>query len=333
MNYSGFFLTCPSTSTCYAEGDVGNQAEVEVTQDGGVSWHESALAAHVDPPFTCVDASTCAALASDGSGGAVFVETIDAGQSWISLPFPGQVSSALSCTTATSCVAIALNNDGLDSAMVTADGGHTWSQFELPSQFQPPSGFTAAGLECSSAGTCTALGNMASADYKAAGLYGTDGGSSWAPATVPSGFSTGYDFSCGDATNCMAVGTTPSSYSVVIVSTDGGQVWSEASSPPGPAKAEFLNWISCPTSSSCWVTGGGLPSTQGTSGNPVAAADAHAFVAETTDLGQSWQFAQLPAGVDAVGNLSCPDATTCYALGAQKQPSGVNSLVLLSDGG
>ncbi len=331
------FLTCPSANVCFSEGLVGSEVALEVTHDGGASWRKLTAPAE-GPPFTCVDASTCAALGNAAGGGPsgheAFVETVNSGRSWSSLPFPGGAGyGSLSCATARACVALGSNQHGLATAMVTSDGGHTWSQFELPSRLRPPAasrfiGFSPRGLHCSTSGTCTAVGVRrparlevrGPADQYNAGLYSTDGGSMWGSAALPAEFNPA-SLSCGSASHCMAVGRTgtdPRSMSVAVaVSADAGRVWSEVNSPPGPPEAESLNGISCSTGSQCWVTG----SIRG-----------RATLAQTTDEGRSWRFALLPRGIADIESISCPDATTCYALGAQRQASGRYVPVLLSDG-
>jgi photosystem II stability/assembly factor-like uncharacterized protein len=115
--------------------------------------------------------------------------------------------------------------------------------------------------------------------------------------------------------------------SEVILTTDGGQTWTQASAR-GLA-SDALPSMSCVTASTCWAAGsilqlpGGVVTIGGPQGNQQP-------VLESTDnQGQTWQAAELSAGygITAVGNVSCSTTTSCFAI-AQ---SG-SGLVFLSSG-
>jgi photosystem II stability/assembly factor-like uncharacterized protein len=335
----GFDLTCPTTTSCYATDFLAQQ--VEVTHDGGASSQQSALPAAITRTtsgLACTDADTCSLLGQDSSGYSAFLTTGDGGQTWMSVPGPSQLSSSsfvatLSCSATASCVIVGYGQDGgggpgSGSAMVTTDGGRTWSQSPLPSGFVP------IGLQCFSAGGCISTGfdSSSAVTPSAAGtaLYSTDGGSTWSSATVPTGTRAMTSLSCSDASHCFATsfGGADSTPSDVLITTDGGQSWS--STDTGGLPLSILTSVSCPTSSYCWASGVIVPS--GT-GNAISFADAQGLLASSTDQGQSWQTAQLPSDIRAVAGLSCPDTTTCFALGFDKPAFGNGSFVLLSYGG
>jgi hypothetical protein len=50
----------------------------------------------------------------------------------------------------------------------------------------------------------------------------------------------------------------------------------------------------------------------------------------TADGGRDWETSQVPEGIRAVAQVSCPDPTTCFALAFLKPASGNGSFVLLS---
>jgi hypothetical protein len=325
IDSQGFFLTCPSEGVCYFEGNVGRTEVFEITRDGGTKWERSTVPAVLDPPFGCLDTTSCAALGLR-AGRAVFTQTRDGGRSWSSLPFPAQVAP-VSCVTSSSCVAIAYEGH-LDTALVTSDAGRTWSPFKLPQSFLALGTFAEADLQCFSGGTCIALGSVISrSSFRISGvaLYSTNGGRTWSMGHMPLGFDPGYNFSCNDVSHCMALGT-DGSRNMVAVSSDGGRIWLQVPAPPDTSRAGVLNWISCPAGTiACWVSGLDAPGS-GRGG-------ARAFVAESTSDGRSWQFSHLPSDVDGFGNISCPTATTCYGLGSLRQRSGKSSLVFLSQRG
>jgi hypothetical protein len=63
---------------------------------------------------------------------------------------------------------------------------------------------------------------------------------------------------------------------------------------------------------SCWVSG---------AVNPNSDTTAKGLLTLTSNGGQTWSPSKLPTGVLAVDNVSCPDATTCFAFANTLPPS------------
>ena len=103
--------------------------------------------------------------------------------------------------------------------------------------------------------------------------------------------------------------------------------------------------MSCATSSSCWLTGAGgpanpapnSPTPQTThSGGALAAfsiGQAQGLLASTADGGSTWARSTVPAGVGGVIDVSCPDTSTCFALGVKQTGSAPSDseVVLLTN--
>ena len=352
MGYEpGLFLACPTTTTCYADnlqpGDLGSHSNIEVTHDGGNSWQQSNLPVTLSDatPLSCVDAETCATLGIDPSGNATFLETSDGGGTWASLAGPSQLTSpigvtVLACTTAESCVAVAsdpADQSGAALAFVTNDGGATWTDSVLPIDFVP------TGLQCVSDELCVASGFSQLPDGSSTippgtVLYSSDDGATWAAASVPPGLGPLGKVSCADSTDCVAsfFGDDGSS-SRILLSTDGGQSWSEAAASGLPAA--FVTGLSCPATAECWAAGMVRVGSGGSdgSGGPIAVKlgpGAEGIVASSSDDGQTWQVQQLPRGVLVVLDITCPSDTSCYAAAIQTSTtSGAPaSFVLLAYG-
>jgi photosystem II stability/assembly factor-like uncharacterized protein len=339
---AGFSLVCPSTSTCYAENlpASGMQAEVEVTNDGGNTWKPSELPVTLSSPtrLACVDADTCAILGNDGAGNATFLETTDGGQSWTASPGPSDLTSLaglteLSCTTAASCVALSFDPSGASGAAeayTTDDGGDTWSESTLPPDFVP------GALQCVLASTCVATGFFQSPDGSKTApagtvLYSTDSGVTWATASLPTASLTTLGaftrLSCADSSDCMAsfFGKGSAARRDVLVSSDGGESWSQPEA--SGLGDDFISGVSCPTALQCWASGIALPDESGASGRVLAR---EGMISSTSDGGETWQNAQLPAGVGPVADISCPTAVNCYALAFAPPAAGGTARPLTS---
>jgi photosystem II stability/assembly factor-like uncharacterized protein len=348
-------LDCPTTTTCY----VGNfarsggatavdvEVEVEVTDDDGATWRRSTLPVTLSrpPSIFCLDVDTCAILGNDGSGDSTFLNTTDGGRTWSAHAGPEGLNSMvgptqLACTSAMACIAVAPGPDqtigqvGAASAYMSGDGGETWSTSSLPIAFFP------SALQCTTLGTCVASGFQVPSGIPGATggriLYTTDDGSTWTAAVVPSGLSAFNSLSCAESGTCLAifsgVGGSPAE---VLSSTDGGKTWVTAV-PTGFLNRGVVMSLSCPDTMDCWVTG---VSKQTSSSGASVAIDLHiasGFVGSTSDSGKAWQGAQLPRGVGALLDVSCPDISNCYAVGlkqVQRSTDTPQPFVLLAYGG
>jgi photosystem II stability/assembly factor-like uncharacterized protein len=336
----GVNFSCPTTTTCYvvnfASAGPGTATELEVTDDDGAAWRPSTLPVTLalPPSLACVDADTCAILGIDGSGDATFLETTDGGRTWSSHAGPNELTSLngplqLACKTPLSCLAVAspgaVSPDGPPghaSAFITDDGGSTWSTSSLPAGFMPTS------LQCTSAEICVASGNSMSpgeTPSTAHGmiLYTTDGGSNWLGAALPSvrgvfgpfgPFGPFGSLSCGDTGNCLATGFGVRGSPIeVLSSTDGGKTWAATDTAGLPQGAVMS--LSCPAAADCWETGAQYGSGES---QVIDLHTAAGFAASTSDSGKTWQEAELPQGVGAVLDISCPNNSSCYALALQR---------------
>ncbi len=329
---SGASLECPSSSTCYATVDpTGSPGpfEIEVSHDGGATWQQSALPAGVgsNGPIDCVSATNCETIGVAVTGKTAsysLLMTNDGGATWTEIPFgpelPPDVSPTdVSCTTATSCFAsfISLDANGTGVVMATSNGGRTWtSSSTLPPGFQP------LAVECFTGGHCIVTGDRD--DTSGMALYSTDGGTSWVPATVPARIGLlGLDsLSCESGSECLALTTasaTGASPNVVAATTDGGVTWTLTSDGGLPSGAQPYT-LSCALGGPCWI-GGWLV----TSPTPqLVGGPQPSLLAMSTDGGQTWQASQLASSLSqgAVTSVSCPDATSCYAMEMQGNESG-----------
>jgi hypothetical protein len=325
---SGFSLTCPSTTTCYAEGPGSvDPGSVEVTRDGGKTWQPAPTKGEAPlSNVACSNTGECAFLAAPLSGKPVFVETADAGKTWVSRPGPSGLSGgsigsiALSCPSASSCTAVAssFQQTGTSGAFVTEDSGRTWSASPMPTSAWPSQVQCFPNARCISTGAGPYPGGPLSASYS------TNSGLNWAPATVPSvpgGPVRPVTLSCSSPETCMAV---PLSYGAarvsLIVSDNGGESWSRLQAQGLPAGKVFAG-LACPTASECWVSGN--TPLRLADGRMTLGGTGEGAVLSSADGGRTWLSTGLPKGTAGIGPLSCPDPSTCFALAfkARSTPS------------
>lgn len=346
---SGFSVTCPSVTNCYAEG----AGELEVTTDGGKTWRRQPEFKDLFEltPVSCISASTCAVLSARVSARPVLGITSDGGQAWTWQTLPAAITAnyspgpkgglvmlkgasavTVSCWTAETCVVLTSNLNGPGGAFVTRDGGQTWTTSFLPYRYM------AAAVQCFTDGRCISTGSNASGTGMAA--YSSNGGSTWKAASVPyygdtnqfdggSSIPPWADLSCSSGSSCMAAHA--GGYALVAT-TDGGQSWSKLQVRGLPAGKQLVG-LSCPAVSDCWVAGDHLMSFSsgpytGPGSDVVVFPGTAGFLASSTNGGKSWSSAELPPGVQSVEGVSCPSANTCFAM-ASKSP-GAASFVLLA---
>ncbi|MGH8987793.1 MAG: hypothetical protein ACRDXC_04240 [Acidimicrobiales bacterium] len=311
---SGTSLTCPSATTCYAEGPGSvSPGSVEVTRDGGKTWQPAPTKGETPlSNVACSSATECAFLEAPLSGKPVLVETADAGKTWASRHGPAGLSGgsigsiALSCPSASTCTAVAssFQQTGTSGAFVTEDGGQTWSASPMPTA-------APSQLQCFPGARCISTGAGAPGGPLGAS-YSTDSGLNWAPAVVPSALGGLVHLSCSSSKACMAVSWSyGAARASLVVSGNGGESWSKVQAQGLPAGKVFTG-LACPSASVCWVSGGtplhlaaGRVTVGGTGG---------AVALSSADGGRTWLSAGLPKGVTGIGPLSCPNRRTCFAL-------------------
>jgi len=362
-----FSLVCPGEKTCYADSTGG---QLEYTHDGGSTWRQATgtVRAVALPQISCVDAQACDVLAELAGRGSTLLTTTDGGQTWTSHRGPPLVPNVsqdgpgadlpglgMSCARISSCVVVgyagASSARSRSQIFRTSDGGVSWSQ----STFPPPGSreFVPSGLSCTGT-TCVAVGffgqwhsesgpggRAQGVSYLGGAAYTSDdGGARWSASSAPPvGVSS---LSCPGDTDCYALAP-----SAVFETEDGGQTWDQVktSGLPGPSSGWNFISMSCASSSSCWLTGAGTPasrpanssaqrsSSPGHALRSVSVGQARALLASTVDSGASWAVSTAPARVGGVIDVSCPNTSTCFALGAEQNGSapGHIKVVLLTN--
>ncbi len=230
----------------------------------------------------------------------VFISTSNGGATWTLLPQWSSTALAvgLVCVSVTTCFA-----PGRDDVAMTTNAGRTWRYQRQPRIT------TLYGVSCPSASTCFSIGTGAS------GLQIDRDGPTRATVAFrgSSAANQPMAISCPSIDRCMAVGSFVGTGDV-LTTADGGKSWSGHSLP---------SWVAAVFSASCVASGECFL--------VASRSDSDQLVAlSSTTGGKSWMargFALSPGGLAAddppVGNLSCPAAGRCLAVGYYTPPNQV----------
>jgi hypothetical protein len=166
---------------------------------------------------------------------------------------------------------------------------------------------TFAGVSCSSAGHCTAVGNSESKSFQDAVLVERLTATKWRVQTTPKVAGAGASLvsaSCPTSTKCMAVGSYNTSgssgHSVPLAEDWNGSAWKRVATPKVTGDNPFLAGVSCPAAKSCRAVG---------TGNGGALAEAW--------NGKSWsvQSAADPTVNTGLSAVSCTAGPACTGVG------------------
>ena len=156
----------------------------------------------------------------------------------------------------------------------------------------------ASAISCPTASVCTAVGT--GAEGGSAILRTVNGGLGWRHEPPPAGEGGLGQVSCATASFCLASGG--GFHDVFVIATsDGGATWRQVGQTSGEVWLDSLVALS----STDWyemVTSFGTPT-----------------LSRTTDGGKTWTSSTMPTPSSGesstiLGGLSCPTATTCYAV-------------------
>ncbi len=271
-------VDCNDPTHCVAVG----KSSAMVSNDGGQTWALDAtpLAGDSDVSLlgvACGSDTLCTAVGTP----AQYLYSHDGGATWNnSTPFAGGslTMGAVTCD-ATRCIAVG------ESGALSTDGGETWTEttgVDLP-----------LSVSCGDGGTtCLAVGPNSGGLFDPTDMgnvsVSSDGGTSWTlqGSDLPASTATIQDVSCGDSTDCMVVGPSPTLGASLVIATtsDSGSSWSSFTGPTGfrypPSNLGSVAYptVSCTSSTACIIVGG-------TSSGPL--------VSVTANGGQSWSTATV----------------------------------------
>jgi hypothetical protein len=325
-------VACMSTTSCFAVGVSANISTPGIiARWNGTSW---SLAAHPEPTppnntlaaVSCPTANGCFGVGHYTTSSGTIATLVERpnGTGWSTVPSAnpaGDTHSQLagvSCPSATVCFAVGTSGVTRDRTLVERWNGSTWSIVASPNKANSLNRLKS--VSCTSATSCVAVGNYDDGTIKT--LVERLNGTAWSIVASPNpagGESNLLEsVSCPSATSCIAVGQyldQPVTYSKTLVEHWNGVTWSIVASPNPPgAKVSRLSGVTCPSATSCFAVGDSLATT-----------------AATKSLIERWNGAtwSIVASADrasathsSLSRISCPSATSCFAVGGDHGSSG-----------
>jgi hypothetical protein len=204
----------------------------------------------------------------------------------------------------------------------------TWTIQPTPN---PAGGNALQGVSCSTATTCTAVGEACSAGGADACMPGVTGsqatlaerweGTGWATQAMPSvsGYNVLAGVACPTAADCVAVGFDYDINKQLLVTLAewwNGSSWSAQHTPSRSGANSYLEAISCTSTTSCTAVGYSLDS-----------AGVERTLAERWD-GSSWSIQTTPnrSGMQnsVLRSVSCASASACTAVGRSDNGGGAS---------
>jgi hypothetical protein len=336
-------VSCSAVAACTAVGysTLYTSATALVERWNGSAWARQTTPSPVGSTLHgvfCTSATRCVAVGESSSSG--LIETWN-GASWTtqSVPAPpGAESYSLSsvkCVPPDTCMAVGSykNSDGIDLTLAEAWNGTSW----LIEPTVNPSGALGsglAGLSCTSADFCEAVGELAQTDEgnqsSEVPLAEVWNGKTWARQAIPppAGVETSAlnGVSCASPVFCVAVGTyNAHDWLLAFAEVWNGTAWSSESLPvlvTAPENMYWLNGVTCLSSKNCIAVGGDSSGDTGTGGAYSENWNGKAWTPETAP--------GLYAGDDYGEFLavSCVSATDCIGVGTD---NGLSSTPAIAD--
>lgn len=270
------------------------------------------------------------------------LSTSDGGTTWSDLTAPPGLSLAdsLACISSVRCLVTGYVTTGGLGIYLTTDGGQSWIQ---ASGVASSDSTNIEGITCPSTSQCWAVGYDTTSGQTLI-LQSSDAGATWEISTSVSllslqPFIFGGGISCVSASECTVVGVgtvgNNQSNAVSMTTKDGGAIWTSATMSAG-VSGQVLSptSIQCTSTTNCTAVGFSV-NANFQSFAPLAW--------YSTDAGATWSEVYPPgatAAFSVLTSVSCPTASSCFAVGFNITDSSNNSgvpvgatVVATTDGG
>jgi hypothetical protein len=325
--------TCASATDCWAVGyyDGGNVDadgvpiyQTLIERWNGANWsivaspNTSATQTNYLLGVSCASSSQCHAVgyAFDSTSAQTVIEQWN-GTSWSLATSPTSSTTqfrylnAVNCVPSSQCWAVGYSD--YQHVLTERWSGSIWSIVASPSAAGGGSANYLRGVICNSNVDCWAVGQNSVGDSYIQHWNGSSWSQFFVPFTAPR-FHSLDDVTCVAATDCWAAGHfyDSSDNSQTLTEHWDGNSWTEIASPStGGTEDDFLEDVTCTSSSDCWVVG---------TAYDYSANSSRTLVEHWN--GSSWSIIPSPSGpysgdgaMNELSGVSCSSASDCWAVG------------------
>ncbi len=331
-------VACHSSTSCEAVGTYITGTGVKRTL--AQVWNGTLWSTQVPPNngvgdndllgVACATATSCMAVGyfvNSGSVDRTLAESWN-GSVWTLVPMPDNGSAAnylysVSCGSPTSCKAVGyyITSGSVQKTLVESWNGTAWSLSASPNV---GTGDVLRRVSCYSATACKAVGSDQSGTVSKT-LIESWNGTAWSVMPSPnmgSGSNVLSGVSCYFTTSCKAVGNYANSSNVqrTLAEAWNGYSWTIVNTPDNGTNVNFLNNLSCASSTSCQAVGS---DENGSSVNQT--------LAESWN-GASWSLESTPdasTNTNYLYNVACNGAL-CKAVGTYLNGSALHQTLVES---
>ena len=280
----------------------------------------------------CVSVGERSTSTSSPSQAAWVAYSTDSGATWSlgQLPADAVGLGQVYCLNSDTCIAtggeyVSSSNGSYSygaSIYKTTDGAKTWTQQSIPSGIN-----FLWGISCPSSSICFAAGG--NANGQGVILSSSNGGATFSSDSIPSGVGYLEGMSCPSVSFCLATGSAdPPGMTITTIPTwssepgdppsaiatfDGGATWQ---SLLVPSSVGYLAGDMCPSTSTCYATGGLSSPSASLSGTIIV----------SSDKGSTWGVGNLPSGAGVGVGGACISVSTCLVAGYSSTGSAAELL-------
>ena len=317
-------LDCVDSARCWAVGStVGaagmpNGAAVVATTNGGNSWSLQPAPATVAylSGISCSDQRHCTAVGQAAGGQGAIITTADGGATWRAATVPAGVLdiTAIACQADRRCMATGSTASGT-TALVSASAPAGWVQRGT----LPPTLSGATGISCLDSRHCwVTVHSSIDVDHVAGAVaVTTDGGSTWAATSAPSGV--GYlngivcapDRGGGLPFTSTTVPSSATPSGATSGSTTTGPPTTSAPPPTTSAPA-----ISTSTTAPAGVSGAWCVAVGTTANTLTGVRTGRGVILTSANGGATWSSQPVTPSAAALMGVSCTAVDSCVAVGS-----------------
>jgi photosystem II stability/assembly factor-like uncharacterized protein len=287
-------VSCADATHCWAVGIAGPNPPAPPPPDAPIPTTTSTTVRAVTTT-TVASATTLAAPTTTTIAHTTTTKAPTATTGATTLPGAAPTTTTVAPTTTTTTTIAP--NTAVTVIAATTDGGATWANQPLSLAATPE----LSGISCPTDLACMAVGSTGAVPGTGIVLVTHNGGTTWLPASVPTGAFVLTAVQCTGPAQCTAV------------ISDGTNIWSARTTDFGRSWVQggtFPPSFSSPRTIACAA---GVCLVAGYT--PTSTGHGQGAIALSNDGGQTWVAGTVPPGTGVLQSAACLSALACVAVG------------------